>query len=155
MAPEVYFSDDATLSVADSADASLDVIAELKGVTIELTSDLVKLFSGDSTTRSAIKKREVEVPVDIEVAAFDPAFAQAWMAGDSTTTSTSYVDSTDVAEFNLTATITTVGGGTTWDVEVEKVAFESIPIVPVSEGEFMAWNFSGDGETISNLDTQV
>jgi len=155
MAAEVFFSDDATLTVNDSADTGLDVVAELKGVTFELTADHVTLFSGDSIERSAVKKRELEIPVDISVAAFDPAFAQAWMAGDSTTTATSVTDTTDVAEFNLTGTFTTVGGGTTYDVEIDGVYFETLPMFGADEGEFIVWDISGTGKTVSNLDAQA
>jgi hypothetical protein len=155
MAAEVFFSDDATLSVADSADTGLDVVGELKGVTFELTADHVTLYSGDSIERSAVKKRELEIPVDISVAAFDPAFAQAWMAGDSTTTNTSVTDTTDVAEFNLTGTFTTVGGGTTYDAEIGGVYFDTLPMFGAEEGEFIVWDISGTGQTVSNLDTQA
>lgn len=155
MATGIYFSDDATLSVSDSGSTGLDVVAELKGVTFELTADHVTLYSGDSIERSAVKKRELEIPVDISVAAFDPAFAQAWMAGDSTTTQTSVTDTTDVAEFQLDGTFTTVGGGTTYDVTVEGVYFETMPVFGADEGEFIVWDISGTGQTISTLDTQV
>jgi len=157
MAAEIFFSDDATLSVADSGGTSLDVVAELKGVTFELTADHVTLYSGDSIERSAVKKRELEIPVEISVAAFDPEFAQLWMEGDSTaaTPGTSVTDTTDVAEFELTGTFTTVGGGTTYDVTVEGVYFETMPVFGSEEGEFIVWDISGTGKTISTLDTQA
>lgn len=152
MASETYFADDATLTVEDDGGTPSSIpVAELKGVTIEISADHVTLFSGDSIERSTVKKREVEVPVEISVAAFDIQLMQGWLAGDSTTTATSLTDTTDVALYTITGTFDNIGGGSTMTVKVDDVYFETMPVMSADEGEFIVKELSGTGSTISDL----
>jgi hypothetical protein len=153
MAEEIYFADDATLTVEDDASTPSSIaVGELKGVTIELTADHVTLFSGDSIERSAVKKREAEIPVEISVAAFDVQLMQGWLAGDSTATgTTSLTDTTDVAEYTITGEFTNIGGGSTVTVTVEGVYFETMPAFTADEGEFIVKDLSGTGSTVSDF----
>ena len=152
MSAQRYFGDDMALKIETTAGTPTEiVVASLKGVTVTLSAEHVDLYSADSIEREDVKKRQLEVPVEVSIAAFDVALMQGWMAGDSTTTATSVTDTSDVATFTLTGTLTPAGGGSDLKAVVEEVYFPEMPVMDASEGEWVVHDLSGKGKTISSL----
>jgi len=153
MAVQRYYADDATLTLNDNAGTPAEVpVASLKGVTITMSAEHVTLFSGDSIEREDVKKRQLEINVEISVAAFDTNLLKTWAAGDSTETAqSSIVDTSDVALYGLETTFESVDGGTTLSIDVDDIYFPEMPAIDTSEGEYVVKELSGVGKTISDI----
>lgn len=153
MAAQRYYGDDATLLLEDDAATPAEIpVASLKGLTITLSAEHTKLYSGDSIIAEAEKKSQAEFPIEISVAAFDVALMQAWLSGDSTTPSTTgLTDTSDVAEFRVKGDMTSVDGATTTSVQVTGVTFPDLPALDMSEGEYIVHDISGSGKNITDL----
>lgn len=155
MTAQPYFGDTMTMTVTAPDDATDIPVAGLKGVTLMLSAEHVKLYTADSIERESVKKRELETPVEIEYAKWDEAFAQWWMAGDAGSTATSVTDTSDVSKFTIDGTVTSADGTTTLQATVQDVFFEEFPLWDASEGEFISQNISGEGRTVSDFSVQA
>lgn len=144
MAAENYFGDTMTVAV-ETEDASPVTIpvGSAKQVQAIATKEHVRLDSADSILREAIAGRAFNVDVIIGVAAFDATFAQEWLGGDGTAASTP-TDDNSVATFELTATATG-DAGTTHTVVIDGIAFPSLPLLDMQEGQWVVHNYQGDG----------
>lgn len=146
-----YFFDEGTLTL--EIDSTELVAAEARNITIEAEAEHVRFFGPDSILQQDVKRREAGVPVDIEIAEFDEQIAQYWLGGDGTTSS-SFNDSSHVAQFDLTVEQNmTDHTGETGDESLKAVVtdvdFPSIPLVDGTEGEYLAHNFSGQGVDVT------
>lgn len=151
MAAKPYFGDSMTLSIEEENGSSAVAVAGLKNVTAMLSAEHVKLFTADSIEREEVKKRELEIPVEIEYAKWDESFAQWWMAGGGSSTATSVTDTSDVTTFSInTAEVTSADGSTTLQLQIDGIFFEELPIWEANEGEFITQSLSGEGKTVSD-----
>lgn len=155
MANEAYFSDDfTTLDLeTDEATPVSTPVAGIQGVTIEGNFTIEQLYTADSTKIEAQKQSEASVNVTIEWSKWDPVVAQEWLDGStSDATATSLADTTDPQKYSLSATFTSTEG-TTYDITVTGITFETMPLVDASRGEFIQWSLEGTGEDITSVTT--
>lgn len=147
MPNNTYFGDDMSITLKTSGGTDVNV-GEAKGVTITPTGDHVELYSADSALRSAVKKRELKVNVEIEVAAWDVDMIKEWLGGGSGSSS-SFSDETDVQLFNLVGAVTPSDGGTDLEGDVTGIYFEEMPVMDASEEEWVTESLSGVGKDLT------
>jgi len=147
MPNNTYHGDDMTITLKTEDGTDVNV-GEAKGVTVTPTAEHNELYSADSIKRSAVKRREAKVNVEIEVAAWDVEMIKQWLGGDGTSSST-FEDSTDPQLFNLVGTVTPSDSGTDLEADVTGVYFEEMPVFDASEEEWVTESLSGTGADVT------
>lgn len=147
MAENAYYGNDLTLAIETGAGTSLPVGA-LKNVEITPGFEQDDLYGAESTKRQATKQREFSVSVSVGVAKYDVAMIQEWMGG-SGSSSTGVEDTSDPALFQITGSVTPVGGGNDLEGVVDEVRFPEMPIFSASEGEFVTEELEGTGKDLT------
>jgi hypothetical protein len=147
MAAKSYYGNDMSLTVKTEAGTSLTV-GVLKDVEIVPGVEVDELYGADSTKRQTAKQREFSVNVSVGVAQYDVTMIQEWLGG-SGSSSTGFVDTTDLALFEITGQVTPTGGGTDLKGVVEEVYFPEMPVFSATEGEYVTEELEGTGKAIT------
>lgn len=151
-AQDVFVLDDYTTLDLTTGGGTATPVAGIQGVTIVPSVSLERLFTADSTKTEEKKQFEHTVDVGIEYSkwADDAALVQQWLGGGGGGTSTSWADTSDPQEFELSGTFDSVGGDRTIDLTVVGITFEELPIMEAERGEFISRDLSGTGDDITN-----
>jgi len=141
-----WYGDTATISIATESGTSITVgmLQELE-VSVEVSE--TEYFSADTTLREATQHSE-KVPIcRFVIGEWDIALHKQWFGG-SGTSSTGLVDTTDPQKFDITGTIKSVGGASSWDVDILGVTIPTLPMFTMSRDEFLNEEFQGRGDDI-------
>ena len=145
-----WLNDFNTLTLETSG-GSTDLVAGIRGVTLEAEyQTFERLYTADSTVAVTDKQAQFNVPVSIEYAFFDPTFAEEWLGGDGTS-STSQTDTSDPQEYKLTGDFRNRDGSKKIEVTVTGITFENIPLFDASMDEYVVWGLEGNGKDVSNF----
>jgi len=152
MPTDRYWGEDATLTVAHE-DGTAVVVGMARNVSIRAAAEHVELYTPESILRQDVKRREVAIIVEMEFVEFDEDFAQMWLAGSSTGTTT-ITDDSDVALFDVTLEMdmtdhTGVANDESLKAIAEDVHFPEMPLVTLAQGEYVAHNVSGRGKSVT------
>lgn len=153
MAAESYWFDDAVLTAfeTDAGTPTSVPVAGLQEVSIIPSVSIEQLYTGDSIKIEEQKQHEFSVDVTIGFSKWDPAFAEQWLGGDGSTSTTTMTDTSDPQKFAInTFDPVSVGGGTTITIGVEGITFEEMPLFDGSRGEYIQWDLEGTGEDITD-----
>jgi hypothetical protein len=152
---ELFHSQDyKTLTVENEA-ATETVVAGLEGLTITPTTTTDQKYTADSSKIEDQISYEHAVNVEIETAYWDGDFAQEWLGG-SGSSSSSWTDGSDPELFQIsTYTHDSRDDSIEITAEVDNITFEEIPLVEWSQGEYLSWNLSGTGEDIPNYTVEA
>ena len=147
---EAYWLDDGTLDV-ETEDGTTVPVAGIESVQITPQVSIQRHYTGDSIKPDAKKQHEAIVNVNIGYALFDGDLIKEWLGGDGLS-STSWEDTSDPQEFEITGEFVSAGGDETIEVTVVGVTFEEMPIIDASRGEFAVWDLTGEGDDITDFD---
>jgi hypothetical protein len=157
MAADTFFANRATLTIvgtSSSANPTVQTIAVLKGVEINVNFEHVKLFGMGSIVRQDVARHSAEVEVKIRFAKFDPTVASStyfpyWVLNPTaTTTPSGAIEDTNAEKlFTVVATVTGTGG-LVMKATVTSVYFESVP-TPLPENDFVVMDLTGYGSAIT------
>jgi hypothetical protein len=148
-----YFGDDiATFSV--DIDGTTVTAGKVKDVSIVASGEHTNLFSADSVKRTEVKRSEVTVDIEFTIVEFNEELAQYWLQGDSSTTSTTINDDSNVAQFDVTVEQNMTdhdgsSGDESLKAVVDGVDFPEMPILELAEGEFNEHSLSGTGTGVT------
>lgn len=151
--PDSYWFDDAVLTAfeTDAATPTSIPVAGLQEVAITPSVSIEQLYTGDSIKIEEQKQHEFSVGVTIGFSKWDPAFAEQWLGGAGSTSTTTMTDTSDPQKFAInTFDPVSVGGGTTITIGVEGITFEEMPLFDGSRGEYIQWDLEGTGEDITD-----
>jgi hypothetical protein len=152
MPTDRYYGDDiATFSV--DINGTTVTAGKVRNVSIQGEANHTELFTTASVTRHDVKRREVAVVVEFTIVEFNEELAQYWLDG-STAQSTTVVDDSNVAEFDVTieqnmTDHTGSSGDESLKAVVDNVHFEEMPILDLAEGEFNEHDLSGRGDGVT------
>jgi len=149
--PEAYWLDqisDGTFSVTTTSGGT-NYVAGVQSVAISGETTVERLFTVDSITVEAQKQHETTVDIEVGASLWDSTFVKQWLGGGGGTTNTSIEDTSDLQKFKLEVVTDSVAGGTTVTITVDNITFESMPVLDASRGEYVEWNPSGTGTTLS------
>lgn len=146
-----YWGEDVTLTI-EIGGTSITA-GKAKSIAIDLSAEHADLFTPESLTRADVKRREVTVPVSLELVEWNEEIIQYWLGGDGTTSQT-INETSEVAQFEVTAELNmTDHTGTTGDESIKAVVtgvdFEDLPVIPADEGEYSQMSLDGTGEGIT------
>lgn len=147
MAGNTYYGNDMVLSMTTETGTTITV-GVLKDVEIVAAATHDDLYGADSTERQNVKRREHAVQVTIGFAKMDMTMIQQWLGG-SGQSSTSFRDTSDPAQFEVTGEVTPAGGGSNKKAVVEEVDFEEMPVLSVTEGEWETTELEGTGTRLT------
>lgn len=148
-----YYGDDiATFDVTiNSTTLTAGVVTECS---IRLEEEHDELFDPEEISFDQVKRREAAIVVEFNVKEFDEAIAQYCLQGDSTSTSTTLTNTSDVAQFdsitleqNMTDH-TGAAGDESLKAVVDNVHFSEVPILDIAQGEFVEHSWSGRGDGV-------
>lgn len=151
--PDAYTIDDyTTLELAVDGGSPTTPVAGIRGVTIVPSVEIDRLMTADSGKAEAKHQYDYSVDVGIEYALWDEnaSVVQQWLGGDGGT-ATSWTDTGNPQEFQLSGTFDSVGGDRTLDVVVSGVTFSEMPILDGEQNEFLSRDLSGTGDDITDL----
>jgi len=124
-------------------------------VSIRGEADHTEFFDPEQVTRSDVKRSEVAVVVEMTIREFDEALAQYWLDGSGSSTSSTVVEDSNVAEFtsitveqNMTDH-TNSTGDESLKVAVDNVHFEEIPLLDLAQGEYNEHSLTGRGDGVT------
>lgn len=149
-----FFGDDMTLSIETQSNANALTVAKLRGVTIRAEAEHIEFFSADEVTFQDVKRREVVVIAEVEYAEFAESFAQYWLQGDDSTTSTTITNSSDATQYKITGEVdmtdhTESSGDESLKAVVENAHTEEALMFDSQEGEYLAHNATFRGSAIT------
>lgn len=146
-----HANDYGTLTMNNEA-GSETVVAGIKGVTVTPAAEDSQFYTADSNKIVDQIHYEHSVNVEIEFAFWDGDFAAEWLGG-SGSTATSWTDTTDPELFQLaTYTHPSRDDSNEITLTVSNITFPEIPLIDMSEGEYVTWSLSGTGEDVTNYD---
>lgn len=146
-----WYGDTMTISVALEGGASISV-GKLQALEMRIEVNETEYFSADSTLRDAVAHSEKVPVVVFEIGSWDIELHKQWLGG-SGTSSTGLVDTSDPQKYDITGTVTAVGGTNSWDVTVQGVTIPTLPLFTASRNEFLGEQFEGRGDDI-NIDQE-
>jgi hypothetical protein len=124
-------------------------------VSIRGEADHTEFFDPEQVTRSDVKRSEVAVVVEMTIREFDEALAQYWLDGSGSSTSSTVVEDSNVAEFtsitveqNMTDHTNSTGGESLKAV-VDNVHFEEMPLLDLAQGEYNEHSLTGRGDGVT------
>jgi len=141
-----WFGDTMTVSAALEGGTSIPV-GKTQSLEMRLEAEENEYFSADSTLRDAVKHTERVPVVTFSVGAWDVELAKQWLGG-SGTSSTGIVDTSDPQKFDISGSINSVGGTSSWDVDILGVTIPTLPMFTMSRDEFLNEEFQGRGDDI-------
>ena len=140
-----------TLSAETDGETNTPV-AGVQSVNISASGEHTTLFTADSVLREDVRRGQMEVSVEFEVAKWDAEFAKQWLgAGEGS--GTTIEDDSEVPLFTITGTIENAQGDEL-AVEVQEVFFEELDVFQAEMGEFISLNQSGTGKNMSITETE-
>lgn len=153
-----YYGEEVTITVSvdTSGDGSADTdltVARARSATVTLSPEHDEFFAPGEVTRDEVKRREIDVSVEIEAAEFDEQLAQYVLGGDPSSTGTATdLSSADnnVATFEVTVEQPDTEGTDTRKAVVDGVFFEEMPLVDAAEGEFESKDLTGHGNAVEH-----
>jgi hypothetical protein len=124
-------------------------------VSIRGEADHTEFFDPEQVTRSDVKRSEVAVVVEMTIREFDEALAQYWLDGSGSSTSSTVVEDSNVAEFtsitveqNMTDHTNSTGDESLKAV-VDNVHFEEMPLLDLAQGEYNEHSLTGRGDGVT------
>jgi hypothetical protein len=147
-----YYGDDIATFKVEIGSTEL-VAGKVRNVSIMGEASHNELFTTDQVTREDVKRREVAVAVEMTIVEFNEELAQYWLAG-SDSPSTTIVDDSNVAEFDITleqnmTDHTGSSGDESLRAAVDNAHFEEMPFVDLAEGEYNEHDISGRGDGVT------
>jgi len=149
-----YFGGDiATFKVEiDSTEITAGAVTD---VSIRGEASHTEFFDPEQVTRSDVKRSEVAVVVEMTIREFDEQLAQYWLDGSGSSTSSTVVEDSNVAEFdsitveqNMTDHTNSAGDASLKGV-VDNVHFPEMPIIDLAQGEYNEHSLTGRGDGVT------
>lgn len=148
-----YGGDIATFSVEiNSTTVTAGAVTE---VSIRGEAEHDEFFDPENVTRDDVKRREVAVVVEFTIREFDEALAQYWLDGSGSSTSSTVVEDSNVAEFdsitfeqNMTDH-TGSSGDESLKAVVDNVHFPEMPLIEMAQGEYNEHSLTGRGDGVT------
>lgn len=149
MAEHAYWGDTMQLTTFEQSDGTGLNVGVLQNVEILAGFDVFEyLYGADSVKFETEKQGEFRVNVNAGVSKIDVAVIQHWLGG-SGASSTSLVDTSDPALFNITGQIEPADGtGTPFSAAVTRCSTDEMPIFSASRSEFVQWDMSFTGQDV-------
>ncbi len=147
-----FWFDDGALTLIEEGQTTEYQPVGLRGITITAKAEHEEFDTADSTLFEAVKRHTQRVSVEIDYAKFPLDMAQAWLAGGDGGSATATQDTSDVAQFNLTAVATSVDGTVERTIEVTDIHFPEFELLNGSENEYEEYTLSGTGRTVGQLE---
>lgn len=141
-----WYGDTATISLQTKGGTTLN-IGKLQELEVRVEVNENEYFSADTTLREAVQHSEKVPVVRFVIGSWDVKLHKHWFGG-SGTSSTGLVDTSDPTKFTVTGTVTSVGGSSSWDVDVKGVTIPTLPLFTMSRNEFLNEEFQGRGDDI-------
>ena len=146
-----YYGDDIATFSVEIGGTEL-VAGKVRNVSITGEASHNELFTTDQVTREDVKRREVAVTVEMTIVEFNEELAQYWLGG-SDSPSTTIVDNSNVAEFDIVVEQnmtdhTGSSGDESLRAAVDNVHFEELPLIDLAEGEYNEHDLSGRGNGV-------
>lgn len=142
-----------TLELAVDGGSPTTPVAGISGVTVVPSVSIDRLKTADSGKTEAKHQYDYNVDVGIEYALWDRegSVVEQWLGGAGSS-STSWTDTGQPAEFQLNGSFDSVEGDATMDFTVEGITFEEMPIIDGEQNEFLTRDLSGTGDNIPEFD---
>lgn len=154
-ASEIFsLQDFSTLDLVTDPGDTATAVAGIQDVTIVPNVSMETLYTADSTKVADKMQHEYAVQVDVGFAYFDGDVVSEWLGGSGSTGS-SWTDTSDPQEYEITGTFDSRDGSMQLNVTVEGITFEEMPIFDASRGEYAQWDLSGEGTDITNFDVSA
>lgn len=150
MAEKSYWGDTMTLSTYQQSDGTTLNVGGLMEVEIVPRFETMEyLDTADSVKFDNEKQASFRVDVNVGVMKWDVATIQHWLGG-SGSTSTSPVDTSDPALFNITGEVTPADGtATNLKAVVTRCSTDEMPVFSASKDEYIQRDVSFTGQDIT------
>lgn len=158
-APTSFFANHAYVVIADGVTEY--TVGILRNVEITLSWEHVPLYGMDSIKMQDIAKHSQKIEIKVKYAKFDPTLAEDFLQDiihPGTSPDGSIEDTNYVKQLTLKAEIQSFDSTPLiYNVVVTGVYFESLPLMQLTENEWVARDFTGQGMdlTISNTTIQT
>jgi len=148
--PDAYWLDDVSdgTFTVETSSGTTDYVAGVQSVAISGEVNIERLFTADSITVEEQKQHEMTIDIEVGASLWDFEFVREWLGGEGAA-SDSITDTSDPQTFTLNVSQDSVDGDRTVDITVTGITFESMPVLDASRGEYVEWNPSGTGESIT------
>lgn len=132
-------------------------VGAVEDVSIRAEGEHDELFDPENVTRSEVKRREVTVICEFTFREFDEEFAQYWLGGGDST-STTVENTSDVAEYTVVFEQNMTdhsSSNTSLKAEVENAHTDEMPLLEMAQGEYNSQSVTmrGDGVTFTKVTT--
>lgn len=148
-----YGGDIATFTVKiNSTDLTAGAVTD---VSIRGEAEHTEFYDPESVTRDDVMRSEVAVVVEFTIREFDEALAQYWLDGSGSSTSSTVVEDSNVAEFTSITfeqqmtDHTGSAGDESLKAVVDNVHFSEMPILDMAQGDYNEHSLTGRGDGVT------